>query len=216
MLQSPNWRIPCGAISIRSFSMASVQIPSSRTCCCTRAKVQVKAGPKQPHAIAAEGRQRVRHRWLWGKWKAPNGCGRYLPSRCECGNPDAAQQAGQRRSRSSNRSNALLLRPISTSMPHVYQMRRNLRPLLCPLHLPPLLRQIRQRPKYRSERLSRLRRHRAPQREPHGRGEPIFRTDLTARCGSCRLTQTSGMCPPGPQRGIDWLRHLLTATQSVS
>jgi C4-dicarboxylate-specific signal transduction histidine kinase len=39
-LQSLNSRIPCGAISIRSFSTASVQIPSSRTCCCTRARVQ--------------------------------------------------------------------------------------------------------------------------------------------------------------------------------
>jgi hypothetical protein len=64
-------------------------------------------------------------------------------------------------------------------------MRRNLRPLLCPLHLPPPS-QIRQRPKYRSERLSRLGRHRAPQQELRSR-EPIFQTDLTARCGSCRL-----------------------------
>ena len=43
-LQSLNSRIPCGAISIRSFSTASVQIPSSRTCCCTRARVQGSTG----------------------------------------------------------------------------------------------------------------------------------------------------------------------------
>ena len=44
----------------------------------------------------------------------------------------------------------------------------------------PALSQIRQRPKYRPERLSRLRRHRAPQQELRSR-EPIFQTDFTLR-----------------------------------
>jgi hypothetical protein len=77
------------------------------------------------------------------------------------------------------------------------RMRQNLLPLplcpiRCPLHLPPPSRQIkiRGRPNYRSERLSRLRRHRGserlsrlrrhrvPQQEPRSR-EPIFLTDFT-------------------------------------